>query len=232
MKRRCCLSVAGESTGLVKDKDFQNRCNDLKIGVLALQGDFARHISTLERLGVIAIPVRMPEEIEKLDGLVIPGGESTTVAKLMARFGVDEAIMRRVQEGMPVFGTCAGMILLASEIEESDQPRLGLMSITVKRNAFGRQVDSFEMDLFLPEVGAEPVRAVFIRAPIVSEVKNGAKVLGRLEDGRIVFVREGNCLAAAFHPELTNDTRVHDYFVKMVCESKAKNPGNITGIRR
>jgi 5'-phosphate synthase pdxT subunit len=191
----------------------------LKIGVLALQGDFAKHIDILGRLGVQAIPVRTPDEIAGIDGLVIPGGESTTVGKLMSRFGVDEAIIRRVNSGMPVFGTCTGMILLAKDIEGSDQPRLGLMNLAVRRNAFGRQVDSFETDLKIPELGAEPVCAVFIRAPIVTELKNGAKALAQLDDGRVVLVREDNRLAAAFHPELTDDTRVHEYFVKMVRDS-------------
>ena len=188
----------------------------IKIGVLALQGDFAKHIEALERLGVQAVPVRLPDEIDAVDGLIIPGGESTTVGKLMSRFGVDEAITRRVEEGMPVFGTCMGMIMLAKDIEGSDQPRLGLMNIAVRRNAFGRQVDSFEADLEIPEIGGEPVRAVFIRAPLVSEIKNGARVLASLGDGTIVFVREENRLAAAFHPELTDDLRVHEYFLGMV----------------
>ena len=191
-----------------------------KIGVLALQGDFAKHIEALSRLGVQAVPVKLPAEIDGLDGLIIPGGESTTVGKLMSRFGVDKAIARRVKEGMPVFGTCTGMILLARKIEGSDQPRLGLMNIAIRRNAFGRQVDSFETDLDIPELGAAPVRAVFIRAPVVTEVKNQAKVLAKLDDGRIVLVREGNCLAAAFHPELTDDTRMHEYFLEMVADVK------------
>ncbi len=191
----------------------------IKIGVLALQGDFAKHIETLERLGVQAVPIRLPAELSRVDGLVIPGGESTTVGKLMSRFGVDEVIVRRVEEGMPVFGTCTGMILLASGIEGSDQPRLGLMNITVRRNAFGRQVDSFEADLDVSEIGGDPVRAVFIRAPLVTEMKNGARALAQLEDGGVVFVRENNRLAAAFHPELTDDTRVHQYFIDMVKES-------------
>lgn len=199
--------------------------NGIKIGVLALQGDFSKHIEALERLGVQAIPVKLPSEVNEIDGLIIPGGESTTVGKLMARFGVDEAITRRVDAGMPVFGTCMGMIMLAREIEGSEQPRLGLMNITVRRNAFGRQVDSFESDLIIPEIGGAPVRAVFIRAPFVTEVKNGAKVLAELDGGTIVFVREGNRLAAAFHPELTDDTRVHEYFLKIVQEYR-KQPCN------
>ena len=187
----------------------------VRIGVLGLQGDFQKHVEMLRRLdGVDARTVRTPDEIAQCDGLIIPGGESTTVGKLMARYGVDEAIRKRAAEGMAVFGTCTGMILLAKEIEGGDQQRLGLMDITVRRNAFGRQVDSFETDLSAPEVcNGRPVRAVFIRAPYVTQVRGDAQVLAKLEDGTIVMVREGNCLAAAFHPELTDDTRVHAYFV-------------------
>jgi 5'-phosphate synthase pdxT subunit len=188
----------------------------LKIGVLALQGNFAKHIKMLKRLGVEAVPVRLPNELEDLDGLVIPGGESTTVGKLMSRYGMDDGIIRRVKEGMSVFGTCMGMILLAQRIEGSDQQRLGLMDITVRRNAFGRQVDSFETDLSIPELGEEPLRAIFIRAPFATEVGNDAKIMAQLEDGRIVMLRQGNCLAAAFHPELTDDIRVHEFFLSMI----------------
>lgn len=187
-----------------------------RIGVLALQGDFAKHIEVLERLGVRAVPVRLPDHVDELGGLIVPGGESTTVGKLMSRFQVDRAIIRRADEGMPIFGTCTGMILLAREIEGSRQPTLGLMNMTVRRNAFGRQVDSFEADLDVPELGSQSVRAVFIRAPFVTRIQNSARVLARLEGGQIVLVREGNCLAAAFHPELTDDTRLHEYFVGMV----------------
>lgn len=189
---------------------------ELKIGVLALQGDYAKHVEMLRRLGVHAVPVKLPEEIDALDGLIIPGGESTTVGKLMSRFGVDEAILRRAEAGMPVFGTCMGMILLAKKIEGSDQPCLGLMNIAVKRNAFGRQIDSFEVDLNVSELGDKSMRAVFIRAPIVTMVENSARILAKLDDGRVVLVREGNCLAASFHPELTDDIRIHEYFCSMV----------------
>jgi 5'-phosphate synthase pdxT subunit len=190
----------------------------VKIGVLALQGDFAKHIESLDRLGVQAVEVRLPEELDDLDGLIIPGGESTTVGKLMTRFGIDEVIRRRVEEGMAVFGTCTGMILLAREIEGSSQHRLGLMDISVRRNAFGRQVDSFETDLDVSGIEDGPVRAIFIRAPLVIEVDGRAQVLAQLDGDRVVMVREGRCLAAAFHPELTDDTRVHEYFVAMAQE--------------
>lgn len=192
----------------------------VRIGVLGLQGDFQRHLEMLARIeGVSARVVRTPDEIDECDGLVIPGGESTTVGKLMARYGVDEAIGQRSAEGMAVFGTCTGMILLAKDIEGSDQHRLGLMDITVKRNAFGRQVDSFEADLEIDEVCRRPVRAVFIRAPRVTEVRGDAQVMAKLNSGEIVMVRQGNCLAAAFHPELTDDTRVHEYFAAMASRS-------------
>lgn len=196
------------------------RCSVTRIGVLALQGDFQKHIEMLSLLdGVSAFPVRSPSEIDTCDGLILPGGESTTVGKLMARYGVDDAIRRGVGRGMAVFGTCAGMILLATDIEDSEQPRLGLMDITVRRNAFGRQVDSFEVDLAVPEAGDLPVRAVFIRAPYVTGIREPAQALARLETGEVVMVRQGKCLASAFHPELTDDTRIHRCFARMAAGS-------------
>jgi len=187
----------------------------MRIGVLALQGDYEKHLDVLRRLGVEAVLVRTAEEVRALDGLIIPGGESSTVGKLMRRYGIDEAIVERVNEGMAVFGTCTGLILMATEIEGSDQPRLGLLDITVRRNAFGRQVDSFETDIGIPELGSEPLRAVFIRAPFVTEVRNGVKSLAYI-DGRPVLATRGKLLACAFHPELTDDTRLHQYFLKLV----------------
>lgn len=193
----------------------------VRIGVLALQGDFQKHLEMLSLIdGVDAVAVRLPAEIEPCDGLIIPGGESTTLGKLMTRYGVDEAICRATSRGAAVFGTCAGMILLAKDIESSDQPRLGLMDITVRRNAFGRQVDSFETDLEVSEIGEAPVRAVFIRAPVVTRVGPDAQELARLESGQIVLVRQGNLLASAFHPELTDDFRIHRWFVKMAARTK------------
>lgn len=184
------------------------------IGVLALQGAVEPHVRMLERCGVQALRVRFADELDVVQGLIIPGGESTTVGKLMARFGLDEKIRERAAEGMPILGTCTGMILLAKEIADSDQDRLGLMDITVKRNAFGRQVDSFETDLEVADIGGEPVRAVFIRAPYAVNV-NGVEVLAQF-DGKAVFVRQCNLLGCSFHPELTQDTRVHQFFVDMV----------------
>jgi 5'-phosphate synthase pdxT subunit len=186
------------------------------IGVLALQGDFEAHLKMLrERLGVSACLVRTSEEVCAVDGLIIPGGESTTVGKLLARHGLEETIKMRAGERMPIYGTCAGLILLAKHIEGSDQMRLGLLDVTVARNAFGRQIDSFEADIPIPELGEKPVRGVFIRAPYVSSCGKGVEELGRFQD-KIVVVRSGNILGSAFHPELTDDTRMHEMFVGMV----------------
>lgn len=186
------------------------------VGVLALQGDFREHIETMNEIeGVEARPVKTREQIEACDALIIPGGESTTIGKLMERFRIDEPVREMAEAGKPIWGTCAGMIVLAKEIVESDQWRLGLMDITVERNAFGRQVDSFEVDLPVQGID-EPVRAIFIRAPYVREVREecGVEVLATFED-KIVLCRQGNLLASAFHPELTDDRRLQRYFVAM-----------------
>jgi 5'-phosphate synthase pdxT subunit len=187
----------------------------MTIGVLALQGDFAEHMATLTRIGVDTREVRKAGDLEGVDALIIPGGESTTIGKLMARYGLDEAIRARAKQGMPIYGTCAGLILLAKEIEGSDQPRLGLMDIAVIRNAFGRQIESFEADIPFAPTPEQPVRGVFIRAPIVARVGAGVQTLS-VFDGKIVAVQQGNLLATAFHPELTDDTRVHRYFLSLV----------------
>jgi 5'-phosphate synthase pdxT subunit len=184
------------------------------IGVLALQGAFIEHVHKLRALGVEAVEVRLPQDLEGLDGLIIPGGESTTIGKLMAAYQLDEPVRRLAEAGKPVWGTCAGMIMLARDIEGSDQPRLGLMDIGVNRNAFGRQVDSFEADLAVPELGGPPFHAVFIRAPLLTRAGEGVHVLARLADGRMVAAEQGPLLATAFHPELTDDTRFHEYFLK------------------
>ena len=185
-----------------------------RIGVLALQGAFIEHIHKLRALGAEAIEVRLPADIEGLDGLIIPGGESTTIGKLMAAYELNDPIRRLAAAGKPVWGTCAGMIMLAQDIDGSDQPRLGLMDIGVDRNAFGRQVDSFEADLLVDELGAEPFRAVFIRAPLLTRAGEEVHVLAQLADGRVVAAEQGPLLATAFHPELTTDTRFHEYFLK------------------
>ncbi len=187
----------------------------MMIGILALQGDFAEHRTMLQQCGALSTLVRKPAELEAVDGLIIPGGESTTIGKLMVQSGLDRAIIERAQKGMPVFGTCAGMIVLAAEIEGSEQFRLGLMDIEVKRNAFGRQVDSFETPLSIPVLGKSDVPAVFIRAPYIASVGPEVNVLARHEN-KIVMAQQKHLLAAAFHPELTDDLRVHQYFLQRV----------------
>ena len=189
-----------------------------RVGVLSYQGDFQRHSDVLTLLGHRVVSVRAPEHLEGLSGLVIPGGESTTIGMLMERFGLLEAVRAAAEDGMPVFGTCAGAILLARKIENSDQPRLGLMDLTVTRNAYGRQVESFEAELEL-DAGEEPLLSdprrpltgVFIRAPIITGVGKDVRVLATFEKSP-VLVSQGTFLAATFHPELTGDTRVHKLF--------------------
>jgi 5'-phosphate synthase pdxT subunit len=187
-----------------------------RIGVLALQGDFAEHVGIFQRLGIEAREVRHPQELADLDGLVIPGGESTTIARLISEFGLLEPLRERAQNGFPVWGTCAGMIVLAQRASELEWPTLGALAIAVRRNAFGRQVDSFEADLAVPALGQQTFHAVFIRAPIVEEVGDGVEMLAKLENGTAVAVRQANALATAFHPELTEDDRFHRYFIDMV----------------
>ena len=190
----------------------------MKIGVLALQGDFAEHLAMLSRLGVQGREVRLPEDLDGLDGLIIPGGESTTIGKLAVDYGLIEPL-RKFGNQKPVWGTCAGAIFLSKDACR-EQPLLGLMDITVERNAFGRQVESFEADLDVPaliDIDKEnsPMHAVFIRAPLIEKVSGKAKVLSSLPDGRIVAAQQGHLLATAFHPELTGDDRFHRYFIKM-----------------
>lgn len=189
-----------------------------RIGVLALQGDVSEHLAALDEVGASAGEVRAPSGLDGLAGLVVPGGESTTIGRLMVEYGLDAAIRRRHEAGMAVFGTCAGMILLARDIVDSGQPRLGLMDLSVRRNAFGRQRESFEAWLDAPALGAEPLEAVFIRAPLIERVGVGAEALASV-GGKPVLARQGRCLVAAFHPELTRDRRLHRYFVQMAQES-------------
>ena len=195
------------------------------IGVFALQGDVREHLRVLGDLGVEAIAVRRTAELDTCAGLVIPGGESTTMAKLARTFDLFEPIRQRIKEGMPTFGTCAGMIMLADRIEDgtSDQETLGGLDITVRRNAFGRQVDSFEGDIGVVGLDA-PVHAIFIRAPWVEAVGESVQVLARVEQGqaagRIVAVRQGSLMATSFHPEVGGDSRVHRLFVDLVTEER------------
>lgn len=190
----------------------------MKVGVLALQGAFREHCWMLERLGATAVEIRKPEELDDIAGLIIPGGESTTIGKLMVQWGLLEKIRSRVAEGMAVYGTCAGMILLAKDIVGSDQPRLGLMDVTVRRNAFGRQRESFESTMNVPEFGEQPVSAVFIRAPYIEEASAAVTVMATVNN-KIVIARQDKMLVTAFHPELTNDDRIHKYFLAMINES-------------
>jgi len=186
------------------------------IGVLALQGDFREHREVLERLGVAAPEVRLPKDLEGLVGLIIPGGESTAIVRLMRTSHLLEPLRKLADDGFPIWGTCAGMILLAKRLDASGFPALEAMDIAVRRNAFGRQVDSFEADLHVSALGDPPYRAVFIRAPIIEDVGPAVEVLARLPDGSPVAARQGRLLATAFHPELTSDHRFHRYFLHEV----------------
>ncbi len=195
----------------------------MRVGVLAQQGDFIEHIQILKSLGVDTVEVRKPEQLHDLDGLIIPGGESTTFAKLAESYGLMEPIRAMCTAGKPVWGTCAGLIFLARDVGRP-QPLLGVMDVKVKRNAFGRQTESFEQDLNVPELehiqnGSDPKRpfhAIFIRAPLIESVGDRVKVLATLDDGTVVAARQGNLLATSFHPELTSDHRFHRYFLENV----------------
>jgi len=194
------------------------------VGVLALQGDFREHLSALAECGVDAVAVKTLAEIDSIDALVLPGGESTTIAKLARTFGLFDRISARIHNGMPTYGSCAGMILLADRIEGAmdGQESFGGIDITVRRNAFGRQVDSFEADLNMLGITEPALRAIFIRAPWVESVASGVEVLASVEiNGELhpVAVRQGNLLATSFHPEITGDNRVHRYFIESVCKA-------------
>jgi 5'-phosphate synthase pdxT subunit len=188
-----------------------------KIGVLAQQGAFVEHIALLRRLEVEVSPVRLAGELEGLDGLIIPGGESSSIGKLMQEYALAEPVSRLAEQGFPIMGTCAGMILMAKRVSGLNLEPLGVMDIEVKRNAFGRQVDSFETDLEIPVIGEPPFHAVFIRAPHIEKARDGVEILARLPNGIGVAARQGNMVALAFHPELTNDLRLHGYFLGIVC---------------
>lgn len=186
-----------------------------RVGVLAVQGAVSEHAKRLLSLGVQAVLVRRPDDLETVDGLVIPGGESTTIGRLIRQYNLFEPIRKRGEEGMPLFGTCAGMILLAKRIHGQEQAHLGLLDATVDRNSFGRQRDSFEASIPVVGLGEEPYAAVFIRAPHIMEAGDSVTVLARY-DGKIVAAREGNVLVTSFHPELTDDTRMHRLFLNMI----------------
>jgi 5'-phosphate synthase pdxT subunit len=189
---------------------------NIKIGVLAMQGAFAEHIATINKLGVEGIMVRLPSELDKVAGLIIPGGESTTISRLMNAYNLMPEINARASSGMPIFGTCAGMIMMARHITENNTVTLNLMDITVRRNAFGRQVDSFEVELPVPVLGQQAFPSIFIRAPLIERCEDDVEVLARLTDGTIVAARQGQFLVTSFHPELTDDLRFHRYFLDIV----------------
>lgn len=189
-----------------------------RVGVLALQGDVREHVRVLSELGADAVLVRRPDELASVSGLVIPGGESSVIDKLSRAFGMREPVRSAIASGMPVYGTCAGLILLADRITDGivGQQTFGGLDVTVRRNAFGTQVDSFETDLSVPALGEPPVHAVFIRAPLVEQVGDGVEALAALDDGRVVAVRSGALLGTSFHPEVTGEHRFHELFLEMV----------------
>ena len=192
----------------------------MRIGVLASQGAFAEHIAVLHQLEVEAVPVRLPRELVGLDGLIIPGGESTSISKLMLSYNLTDKIRNLAQDGLPILGTCAGMILLANDVSDSNIAPLGVMNIRARRNAFGRQKESFETDLLIPVLGEKPFPGVFIRAPLIEQVGSGVEILARLNDDTIIAARQEKLLASAFHPELTTDLRFHQYFLYIVAERR------------
>lgn len=208
-------SVAGSSSA---GRDAERRRSPLAIGVLALQGDFREHIAIVSELGVEARPVRRPEELAAVAGLIIPGGESSVIDKLSRLFGMAEPLRSAIASGLPVYGTCAGLIMLADTVLDAidGQQTLGGFDLVVRRNAFGSQLDSFETDLDVPALDGPPVHAVFIRAPVVESVGPEATALAALPDGRVVAVEQDNLLGTSFHPEMTGDSRFHDYFLKKV----------------
>ena len=193
-----------------------------RIGVLALQGDFREHLDRLRAIGADAVEVRTLSQLDAVDGLIIPGGESTTIARLLIAFDLLEPLRARIKAGLPVWGTCAGAILLAKRVPNLDRPPIGVLDVTIERNAFGRQIDSFEIDLHVTGVDGPPMHAVFIRAPVITKPGRNVEVLASLDDGRIVACREGHLLATSFHPELTGDGRMHEMFVTMVREASAR----------
>jgi pyridoxal 5'-phosphate synthase pdxT subunit len=202
----------------------------MRIGVLALQGAFAEHVGALRAIGAEPVEVRLPKQLDDVEGLIIPGGESTTMRRLITRWELRQPIMDLAASGRPIFGTCAGMIVLSREIIGGEAPVLPLLDVTVERNAFGRQLDSFETDLDVPVLGDTPVHAVFIRAPVISGVGPGVDVMASLPDGRIVAVRQRNVIATSFHPELAGETRFHRLLATMASEHA--DPGEGVGRRQ
>jgi 5'-phosphate synthase pdxT subunit len=201
----------------------------MRIGVLALQGAFREHLETLSLIGVEGVRVREPADLAGVSGLILPGGESTTMRQLIDRWGLRQPILDLAERGAPIFGTCAGMIVLARDIAGGEAPILPLLDVTVERNAFGRQLDSFEADVQVDVLGTTPVHAVFIRAPVIERTGPDVDILARLDDGRIVAVRERNIIATAFHPELAGETRFHRLMATMATEHD--DPGEGSGRR-
>ena len=185
------------------------------IGVLAIQGDFIEHINILQTLGVECREIRLPEQLSDVDGLIIPGGESTTLSRLLTRYDLRQPIKKLATDGKPLWGTCAGMIMMASEITENDPVPLEIMDIGVQRNAFGRQIDSFEQELEITGFDETPYHAIFIRAPVIKRVGSGVSIMASLQDGRPVAVQQANLMATSFHPELTKDSRFHTHFLNL-----------------
>tara|TARA_B100001146_G_C16142363_1_gene417347 strand:+ start:331 stop:912 length:582 start_codon:yes stop_codon:yes gene_type:complete len=191
----------------------------VRVGVLAVQGAFIEHSHALERVGLQSVEIRLPEQLDHVDGLIIPGGESTTIVQLIDIYKFRDSLKAKSNNGFPIWGTCAGMIVMASQLTDKRPDPLKLMDIVVTRNAFGRQVDSFEADINVAGMNDGPFRAVFIRAPIVTKVGRDVEILSQLDNGNAVAVRQENLLATAFHPELTNDSRMHLLFAKMIEDS-------------
>ena len=194
----------------------------MKIGILALQGDFAEHFNIIGKLGIQPIEIRQPAQLKALDCLIIPGGESTTMLKLMYSYNLFQPIKELANNGLPIMGTCAGMVLLAKKVSNPDMNTLSLMDIEVRRNAFGRQLDSFETGISIPLLGDEPFPTVFIRAPLIDNAGPDIDIIGRLPDNKIVAALQGNILALSFHPELSNDSRIHRYFLEKVASYKSE----------
>lgn len=200
----------------------------MKIGILAMQGDFAEHIIFISQLGVQSIEIRQPAQLAGLDGLIIPGGESTTILKLMHSYNLFHPIKELAKNGLPVMGTCAGMVLLAKKVSNPDINTLSLMDVVVRRNAFGRQLESFESILSIPAIGDDSFPAVFIRAPLIENASSDVTILSRLPDSKIVAARQGNLLALSFHPELSNDSRIHRYFLEIVATYKSEGTREVS----
>jgi pyridoxal 5'-phosphate synthase pdxT subunit len=193
-----------------------------RVGVLALQGAVREHVEALRAVGAEPIEVRLPGDLDGIDALILPGGESTTMRRLMDRYGLTEPIRALARRGAPMLGTCAGMILLADRLSDGEEPVLGVLDVEVQRNAYGRQLDSFEADLDIPSLGSDPLHGVFIRAPVVTDVGAGVEVLARDPHGRPIAVRQGAVLATAFHPELTGDRRLHRLLVELIARTAGR----------